>query len=61
MGYIRICTGGYIDMCRDRSTGRVCGTVAKKRSVGTLGKKKTDRDDVCRACTRHVQIQTGSP
>ena len=40
MGHLRICTGGDIDICRDRSTGRVCGTVAKKRSVGTLGKKR---------------------
>ena len=28
----------------------------KKRSVGTLGKKQADRDDVGRAGTRHVQI-----
>ena len=37
------------------------GTVAEKRSVGTLGKKQTDRDDVGRGCTRHVPIRRDSP
>ena len=29
----------------------------KKKSVGTLARTQTDRDDVGRACTRHVQFE----
>ena len=32
------------------------GTVAEKRSVGTLGKKQTDRDDVGWTCTRDIDM-----
>ena len=35
-------------------------TVAKKECRDTR-EKNTDRDDVGRACTRHVQMQKGSP
>ena len=60
MCYLRTDTGVYIYMYRDRITGQVWWYCSgKKRSVGTLGKKQTDRDDVCRACTRHVQIEKG--
>ena len=38
------------------------GPVAgKNRSVGTLGKKQTDRDVVGTICTRLVRMETDSP
>ena len=61
MCYLRTDTGVYIDMYRDRITGRVWWSCSEKRSEETLEKKQTDRDDVRRAYTRHVQIEKGSP
>lgn len=54
-------TGVYRDTYRARITDGYGGTVGQKKSVGTLKKKQTDRDDVCRAGTGTVQSQTDSP
>ena len=45
----------------EEDDGCTCTVAKKNRSVGTLGKKQTDRDVVCRVCTRLVQIQRDSP
>ena len=62
MSYVRTGTEGYMNTYRRVLLDGYTCTVAKKdKSVETLGKKQTDRDVVCRVCTRLVQIQRDSP
>ena len=42
MGYLRIDTGVYIDMYRDRITGRVWWYRSEKRTVETLEKRQNE-------------------
>ena len=61
MGDLRPNPRVYVNTYRDVVLERCDGTVAKKKSVGTLGENQTDRDVEGTICTRLIQIQIDSP